>query len=530
MRAMIFLAAGLSVLASSAQADAIDDAFAPWTGNDRPGCTIAMARADDAPTVRAYGMADLERQVALTPDSVFESGSVAKQVTAAAVLMLVEDGRLSLADDIRKYLPEMPDYGATITIDHLLTHTSGLRDWSDLVDFTGWPRYSRAYSNADALLILSRQRALNHRPGERFAYTNSGYNLLAIIVERATGQSLAALTAERLFAPLGMTHSGWRDDYRRIVPNRAVGYVRDGDGFRLGMPMENAHGSGGMLTTAADLLRWVQALERGTLGPFVTHKLEEPATLDDGRTAAYGRGLVLGRYRGQREIFHNGGTNGYQAWAGRYPEQRLSIALLCNGRTVGPDTQTRKVAALHLPEPPARAVLATPADELHARPGLYIGRDGFEIIELDASDGALRTANGGVLAFVAAGRYRLGTGEIRFTAAGLERHLADGEVRAFDRAERLAAAGDLAALAGRYVSDEVNGRYDLERDGSSLRLTPVDRPEATLRLTPLVRDGFLGDGYLMRVRRDARGRPIGLRFQTSRVYALDFVRVAAAAR
>lgn len=516
-------------VATPAHADAIDEAFAPWSGADRPGCAVAISQSGLPPVVRAYGMADLERRVPVTPDTVFETGSVAKQVTAAAVLMLAEDGRLSLDDDIRRYLPEMPDYGTPITIDHLLTHTSGLRDWSDLVDFTGWPRYTRVYSNADALLVASRQRALNHRPGERFSYTNTGYNLLAIIVERVTGQSLARFTEARIFRPLRMVHSGWRDDYRRIVPGRAIGYVRDEETLVTGAPLENAYGSGGMLSTVGDLIKWGEALDLGTLGPFVTAKLQEPARLTDGRVTTYGRGLMLGRYRGQPEIFHNGGTNGYQAWVGRYPDQALLIAMMCNGRTIGPDTQVRRIAALYLPGEAARLPAARPAeDELGRRAGLYVGAGPLEILRIVARNGRLETQGGTHLPFIAPGRYRLGASELRFSERGVARHLPDGEVRPLTQeVEADRTPLDLAGLAGRYVNDEVLGAYDLEPRDGALMLIPAGRPDGTLRLTPLIRDGFAGPGFLMRILRGADGRVTGLRFQTARVYELDFSRIDA---
>lgn len=524
--AIVVGALSAALLATVARADPIDDAFAPWSGPDQPGCAVGLRHADQPADLRAYGVADLEHGVPITIDTVFESGSVAKQFTAAAVLLLVQDGRLALDQDIRTWLPELSQYGRPITIDHLLTHTSGLRDWSDLADFTGWPRYSRVYSNMDALRITARQKALNHPPGERYAYTNTGYNLLAVIVERATGQSLAEFTQARIFTPLGMTHTGWRDDFRRIVPGRAVGYVREGDRLVLGAPMENAYGSGGMLTTVKDLLAWEDALDHATLGGFVTGKLQEPAVLRNGTRTAYGRGLQLSSYRGQTEIFHNGGTNGYQAWAGRYPDQRLTIVMLCNGRTVGPDTQVRKIASLFLPPEPASPPPQSPSpEELALRSGLYVGQGPFEVLDLVAKGGELRLAGGVVLPMIAPGVYRLGTSELRFASGGVERRMRDGEVRRFVRETRTSPGdAELTPLVGRYVSDEVSGAYDLTIDGRGLLLTHVGRPDRTEPLTPLFRDGFLGPGYLMRVVRDARGRAVGLRFQTPRVYALDFAR------
>lgn len=514
----------LVLLAAAPPGDPIDAAFAPWRGAV-PGCAIGLERSGEPPIFRAYGMANLEQPAPVTPDTIFESGSVAKQVTAAAVLQLVEAGVLRLDDDIRNYLPELPEYGATITIDHLLTHTSGLRDWSDLAGFTGWPRYSRAYSNTDALAMLARQRSLNHPPGERFSYTNSGYNLLPIIVERATGQSFPDYTSEHLFAPLGMTRTSWRDDHLHLVPGRATGYRR-GDGQYIdGSPSEDAIGSGGMLTNVRDLLAWVKALEQRKLGAFVTAKLEEPVTLDDGSRIGYGRGLMLSEYRGGPEIFHNGGTNGYQAWAGRYPEARLAIALMCNGRTVGPDTQTRRVAQLYLPPRNEPLTSPPPTTELAALPGLYSNAERYEVLEIVAEDGELGVATGPQLTYVAPSHYMLGSSELVFRGSAVERHRSDGTIVTLQRRKPAAITNaELDALAGTYRSDEMGSRLTLRRTGSMIELRFADRPGVAEQLTPLFADSYRGDGMLMEISRDNGGHIVGLRFRTERVYALEFER------
>ncbi len=207
----------------SAQAS-LDAVVAPLVKPDAPGCAVAAARKGERIATRGFGMADLEHGTAITPDSVFEAGSVSKQFTAAAILTLAEGGKLALTDDVRKYLPELPDYGTSITIDHLLSHTSGLRDWGAVAMLKGWERSTRAYTNDDALRIIARQKALNYKPGAEYSYTNSGYNLMAAIVGRVSGQSLAAFSKARLFAPLGMSHTSWRDDFRRVVKDHAIAY------------------------------------------------------------------------------------------------------------------------------------------------------------------------------------------------------------------------------------------------------------------------------------------------------------------
>lgn len=164
----------------------------------------------------------MEHNVPLTKQSKIEAGSVSKQFTAAATLLFEQQGKLSLNDDIRKYLPEVPDYGNTITIRHLLNHTSGLKDWGSIAELAGWPRGTKAYINDDALQIISQQKKLNNKPGDEFIYSNSNYNLQAIIVQRVSGMSLADFTKKYIFEPAGMKNTEWRDNYSKVVPNRAI--------------------------------------------------------------------------------------------------------------------------------------------------------------------------------------------------------------------------------------------------------------------------------------------------------------------
>ena len=217
--------------------------FAQWNSTHTPGCAVGVARNGTPILLRGYGMADLETGTPITPLTILESGSVAKQFTATAVLLLVGEGKLRLDDDVRKYIPELPEYGRTITIRHLLSHTSGLREWSNLVADQGYPRGTRVTTQADLLDIIVRQKALNYPVGDFYSYTNSGFALLPAIVERVSGMPFARFSAERVFKPAGMTDTRWRDDYTVIVPRRAQAYSRRADGWHLEMPFENVHGA-----------------------------------------------------------------------------------------------------------------------------------------------------------------------------------------------------------------------------------------------------------------------------------------------
>jgi CubicO group peptidase (beta-lactamase class C family) len=306
-----------------------DRALARAVAAGGAGCTIGV-QSGDLVVTRGAGLADLERGVPLTPASIIEAGSVSKQFTAAAVLLLALDGRLDLDADVRRWFPEMPAYDRPVTVRHLLTHTSGLRDWGSLVQLEGWPRGARAHTNAHVVQVAARQRALNYAPGDAYSYTNTGYNLLAELVTRVSGRSLADFTRDRLFRPLGMASTSWRDDHRRVVPGRALAYTA-GAAPRLSMPDESAHGNGGLLTTVADLLRWTDAMNTRALGPAFADSLVRRMVLTGGDTIDYALGVNVLGHRGTRELSHSGSTGGYRAHLLHFPERRAGVAVLCNG-------------------------------------------------------------------------------------------------------------------------------------------------------------------------------------------------------
>jgi CubicO group peptidase (beta-lactamase class C family) len=269
--------------APAAPAPDIDRVLAEWTSTT-PGCSVGVEVDGQTVLAKGFGMADLERAVPNRADTIFEAGSVSKQFTAAAVLLLARDGTLSLDDPIRKHLPEIPDYGTPVTIRQMLNHTSGLRDWGSVAGIGGWPRTTREYTHAHVLDILSRQKELNFPPGTRWSYSNSGYNLAAIIVSRVSGTPFAEFTRRRLFEPLGMTSTSWRDDHTRIVPRRALAYRHEDDGYHIDLPFENVHGNGGLLTTVGDLIRWTRNFRTPVVGDtaFVTQQVT-PGRFADGQ-------------------------------------------------------------------------------------------------------------------------------------------------------------------------------------------------------------------------------------------------------
>jgi CubicO group peptidase (beta-lactamase class C family) len=323
---------GLALAATPEQTKAVDAWFSTF-GKTTPGCAVGVEQGGKRVITRAYGMADLEGGRPITPDTLFEAGSVSKQFTAAAIAVLASQGKLSLDDEARKYLPELPDYGAKLTIGHLLHHTSGLREWSDIVELEGWPRTTRAISEDYAAQAIFRQRSLNFTPGAEYLYSNSNYVLLSLIVARVSGQDFETFTRENLFLPAGMTHTAWRGDFTRIVPGRAQAYEPDGaGGWKLNMPFEAVIGHAGLLTSVGDLLAWNRALSHppATFAAWVP-MMTEDAHLNDGRPVHYALALALTPINGDEAISHTGSTAGYRGFIGRFPGQDLSLVTLCNG-------------------------------------------------------------------------------------------------------------------------------------------------------------------------------------------------------
>jgi len=498
---------------------AIDAVFARWSDRT-PGCAVGVEQAGAAPVIRAYGLAELEHGAPATPATVYEAGSVSKQFTAAAILLLAQDGRLSLEDDVRTHVPELPDYGTPITLRHLLTHTSGLRDWGAVAAVEGWPRGSRAMTNDRAVEIIVRQRGLNYAPGTEWLYSNSGYNLAAVIVQRVSGESLAAFTARRLFEPLEMRNTRWRDDFTAVVPGRAAAYERRADGYHEAMPFEDAYGNGGLLTTVGDLLIWNRALESRALGETVTEALHERGRAN-GRETHYALGLQYDRHRGEAEVAHGGSTGGYRAWLGRYPGRGLSVALLCNTAEANAERLGRAVADLFLPEPPAGEAYVP---ETPPPVGLFVSSRTGEPFGLRMGPGGLSTMQGQPLTPVGPDRWSLGPNTLVFTSAdGFDRLTVDGDVVPHVRAEPARPDAEaLAALAGLYVNDEAPARIAVAVEGGRLVLKRGSDP--AVALAPAQADTFVSQAGIVRFERDGDGAVIAFHLNNGRVRDLVFRR------
>lgn len=523
----------------SAQVDAI---FADWSSREKPGCAVAVGEQGRTVLSRAYGMADLEHDVPNTPTTIFEAGSVSKQLTAAAALLLVQQGKLSLRDDVRKYVPELPDYGTPITIDHLIHHTSGLRDWGAVASLGGWPRGTRIHTHAHMLGIASRQRSLNFEPGAEFSYTNTGYNLLVVIVERVSGQTFSELSRQNFFAPLGMTRTQWRDDFTRIVKGRAIAYTEREGAYHSQMPFENVFGNGGLLTTVGDLMLWNENFVHLKVGGSGLREEQlRRGRLKNGREIEYAGGLFLSTYQGVPEISHDGATAGYRAFLGRYPDQGLSVAVLCNAAEVDPGDLGHRTLDLFLaaptkPEPqvttPTPANITLAPEVLAAKAGVYRNLRTGDPLRITLTEGHLRTGGGRDLVPLSDTLFSAGSDGVQIAVdagpdgkpVALRVVRPDGDVVPYEPvAESTPTPEQLAEYAGEYTSDEAEVTYRVVVEDGKLFVRA--RPDISLALAPAYTDTFRAEeGLLVRFYRGAGGKISELSLGIDRVRDLRLAR------
>ena len=482
----------------------VDALFMPWSGAATPGCAVGIARDGVVDYARGYGMANLEHGIAITPASVFHTSSMAKQVTAFAVGLLAQDGKLALGDDIRRYLPELPDTGHPITIAHLVHHTNGLREQGQMLNLAGW-RGDDLYTEEDILWILSRQRSVNFAPGAEVVYGNAAYTLLAVIVRRVAGQPLEDFAAARIFGPLGLHATRFRADHTAVLAHRAAAYSpRARGGWHIAVPNIDHYGSTSLMSTVGDLLAWQQNLVDGRVGgPGLRDWMRTEGVLDDGMGTGYGGGLRLGTFRGLRTIGHDGADGGYRSDMLLFPDQKLGIVALCNGGTIAPAALVRRVADVYLGQQTTGPALAAPVPVPDSAQAVWAGTwwsaQTDEIVRLAWQDGALRQP-GVAVPLVALGNDAFRPADqahdwrFRQDAKGVaELRIRDfwPTVRVFTRIDAaLPTAPALGALAGRYHSSETDMAYTVQLADGRLQLA-WPRGYA-VALTPVGGDRFVG--------------------------------------
>jgi len=516
----------------------VDKIFEKLDKPDSPGCALGIVKDGQLIYKRGYGMADLEHHVAITPSTVFNLASVSKQFTATAVVLLAQQNKLSLDDNVRKYIPELPDFGAPITLRHLIHHTSGLRESGPANPLD---------RREDVLDMAARLKKLNFPPGEKHLYSNFGYSLLAVVVERVSGKSLREFARMEIFEPLGMKSTFFYDNLNEIVENVARSYgPRAGSGFQRrdsnpALPGATIlTGASRLHSTVEDLALWDRNFYDDKVGrPGLVNQLIERGRLNNGEQLDYAFGLEVRTYRGLRVVEHGGEANGYRTHFMRFPEQRFSVALLCNaGNAADKGLLAREVAGVYLEKefqkPPLQApppstsleqAVQLPQEHLENKVGLYWRPEQLRRYRIFLKDGKLfllrpdDTPQGPFeLEALSENRFRrsdLPSLEFRFelTASGAPARLIQGRSLVFEAVEELAPTRDqLAEYAGVYLGDENDFLFRVSAEGDNLVLSRLAFGRATL--VPVFRDTFkapssFGNRYLQ-FQRDSSGRVAGV--------------------
>jgi CubicO group peptidase (beta-lactamase class C family) len=531
----------------------VDNIFAEWDKSNSPGCALSIIKDHEIIYKRGYGMADLDHNIPITSATVFHAASLAKQFTAMSIMLLVEQGRLSLEDDVRMYIPELPSFGIPITIGHLLHHISGIRDQAVLVTMAGWRLSEDVVTRDDVINLAIKMKDLNFSPDDQYLYSNTNYTLAGLIVERVSGVSLVEFAHDNIFQPLGMTRTSFTRTYREIVSDRAYGYRGADRNFEFWMPKYDLTGPTNLLTTVEDLALWEYNFDdKAVGGEYALSHMLKPAELSDGTNAPYGLGLMLTEYRGLKVIEHDGRDAGYRSHLIRFPNNSFAVAILCNLAMPDdklPGVLARRIADIYLADhlaavPSSQDVTARAAGppERELRVGFYWDSWTSSLGQVSASASLPRfcfAESCGYLVSIGGNRF-LWTGS---PSAQVEFALSSGPrgTRLFFRVDgartlvfdAMAAAvvtpTELAEYAGRYYSDEIEATYTIKLDGSSLAIM---RPKyhATY-LEPVFRDGFTMKDFsavvtsgTVRFTRNASGHIDGFFMDGGRVRNFRFIK------
>lgn len=534
--------AAASILTSCAHAQSaraedhsqqVDEIFAAYNRPGSPGCSLGVIRNGTFLYRKSYGDASLELGVPLSPESVFYVGSISKQFTATSVVLAAEQGSLSLDDDVRKYIPELPDYGHKITLREMLNQTSGFRDFFSLIYFSGHDA-ADFNSPAELLKLIARQRRLNNLPGDEWVYSNTNYFLLGIVLERATKKTLAEFAAENVFRPLEMTHTLFYDDASVVVPGRAPAYYPGKNGnFQVGWSTTyRLVGGGGLMTTVDDLLKWDENFYSNRLGKgTLLSELQKPGVLNDGMHDAYGMGLILGNYRGLPIVEHDGSLFGYRADILRFPEQKFSVVCLCNVSNADPELRSRKVADVYLKnvlqsDKPGGSPTTKDLPDPVVFAGQYLDSHTYTIYSFTAQDGnllwgsAMRRKNanqfynsmGDLITFEILGGSMKVTfdrnGQVLFAGKRLDEfHPSEAELRDF---------------IGSYQSPETGGVFQLSLEQGEFVLKIGSNPP--VKLTAIAKDEFNAEGnFIVLLHREA-GKVPSLTASTPQARGIEFDR------
>lgn len=518
-----------------AQAQATDDQrrradsiFASF-GDNTPGASVAVVKDGKVVFTKGYGLADLEHHVPITPSTVFDVASVSKQFAGLTVAMLITEGKIGLKDTIRKYIPELQPMKPPITVEHLLHHISGVRDWPATLGIAGWD-FDDVISFDQILNMAYHQKTLNFVPGSEYTYSNTGFNLLAEMVQRVTGRSFRAYTDEHLFKPLGMTSSVFRDDHTLVVPQRAFGYTKAKDGTWHWVTNNlTALGSSSLMSSANDMAQWLINLDDKRVGGDAAHTLMRTrGVLNDGKTISYAFGIVNGEYRGTPMLNHSGSWAGFVSYLVFFPQQHAGVVVLANTPAVDPGRSAYALAdiffgqslgAVPVPAPSPAAISLAP-EAMQPFVGVYKLGPAWYVRISKAANGLVAQVPGEDAAPMtprSATEFWIPSynASMTFALPNKGAHEAPYLTYRGNRADRVDAArlkppASLTPYVGRYESEELGMWYDvgIVKDTLAIR----SRQYGDLTLTHRWGDDFEGRGLFRSVMftRDAGGRINGI--------------------
>jgi CubicO group peptidase (beta-lactamase class C family) len=552
MTALSQTAAGVAPGAEPSLEAKVDALFSKWDTLDSPGAAVAIVKDGLVIYRKGFGCAQLEYGVPITPSTVFHVASVSKQFTAMAITMLEAAGKLSADDDIRKYLPELADFGKTITINHLLNHTSGLRDQWELLILSGW-RMDDVITQAHIMDRLKRQKELNFPPGEQYLYCNSGFTLLAEIVARVSGQPFTEWTRENIFRPLGMTSTHFHLDHQEIVKDRAYSYQGDpAKGFKQSVLNYANVGATSLFTTVEDMANWLRNFdEKRVGGAAVLDKMLTKGILNNGTEIPYARGILVGEYKGLKSIDHSGGDAGFRSYMMYFPDEKFGVAVFSNLASFNPADLSHQIADVYLAsrikQPEAASKAAKPALKPVSLPVKSLGAfTGSYWIETNQVSRTI-VLDKDKLLYVRSKDNKselVPVSQTEFTMKDIPTHVlvsfADKTAEGYEtftvtednappivgkRMEPFSPGEDtLKEYAGKYYSDELDTRYDLTLKSGALHVQVGHNNEAPV--TPLKRDLFtVADLAKIQFVRDGNGAITGFTISTGRVLNLKFTKL-----
>jgi CubicO group peptidase (beta-lactamase class C family) len=527
----------------------IDHIFKEWDTTTTPGAAVAVIKEGKVLLDKGYGIANLEYGVPIKPETIFHVASVSKQFTAMAIVLLELDGKLSLEDDVHKYLPELPDYGYKITIRNLLQHTSGIRDQWQTLGLAGWD-LEDVITQDQILRMLFRQKELNFPPGTEHLYSNGGFTLLAEIVTRVSGTPFPEFCSGRIFKPLGMAHTHFHQDLTQLVPGRAYSYHDEGGGYAAS-PLNYANvGATSLFTTAGDLVTWLDNFRVPKVGGAAAiARLQEQCVLSDGTKIDYGLGVALGTYRGLRTVSHGGGDAGYRSFVLWFPEEQLGVAVVSNLASFNAEKEAKAVAVAYIGDKMApkeakseavdRKFIAVEPKELEKYVGIYPIPKIGQVFTLEVKDGKLLAVSDRhpPLELRPVGPAQFYVGEIQadveFTPnaeGGMAAKITQpGGVNKSERisADQAKIEADLRPYTGVYWSEELETQYAIYiRDGV---LVGMHAHHGEFDLKPILKDQFstsLWFGPNFSFVRDAAGQVAGVNIGGGRVSGIHFDRKA----